>query len=159
VAVQNTVRVSHDGKRDRHGEFFQHRIKGALAKATGALAAGLEAMDGRRYAVLYRDQNGEAWLVGTPGSPLSFLDKFDSGSPTERNGYDWQFAADTDARAVRYESSWVVSAVGLETGLELSAGAGGTVELRTAGGRLLAIVPAGLSIVLKSGFSLSYAIV
>jgi hypothetical protein len=153
-----TLGFTQGSKDDRHGPYFQPQVKGVLAKATEALAAGLEALDSRRFLLLYRDQNGTTWLVGALDEPLTFADKYDVGTATSRNNYDFTFSGETTRRARPYAGTWVVSGRGLESGLTMGVGAGGTVELRTAGGRLLAVVPVGKSIVLKSDFKLNYQI-
>lgn len=159
VATRTTLGFTQPGKEDRHGPYWQPNLKGVLAKATAVLAQGLEALDGRRLLVIYRDHNGLVWLVGTLDEPLKFSDKYDAGTTTARNNYDFSFSGETTRRARPYEGTWQVSGIGLESGVQLGPGAGGTVELRTAGGQLLAIVPAGKTVVLKSGFKLGYAIV
>jgi hypothetical protein len=159
VATRTTLGFTQPGKNDRHGSFWQPSLKGVLAKATAELAQGLEALDDRRLLVIYRDNNGLVWLVGQHDEPLKFTDKYDAGTTTARNNYDFTFSGETTRRARPYQGTWEVSGHGLESGVQLGTGAGGTVELRTAGGRLLAIVPAGKSIVLKSGIKLGYAIV
>ena len=159
VATRTTLGFTQAGKEDRHGPYFQPQLKGVLAKATAGLAAGLEALDGRRLLLLYRDNNGLVWLVGTPDEPLTFADKYDAGTTTARNNYDFTFSGETTRRARPYAGTWLVSGRGLESGLQLGSGAGGTVQLRTAGGRLLELVPAGRTIVLKSDFKLGYSIV
>jgi hypothetical protein len=157
VATRGTLRFSQPGKDDRHGDFWQPNLKGALAKASPTVAAGLEALDGRRFLVLYRDQNGYCWLVGTPDSPLKFTDKYDSGSPTERNGYDFQFAGETDRRARPYLGTWQVGEVGLQTGG--ATGASGTITIRDAAGNVMATVAAGRTVVVRSGFRVAFTII
>ena len=159
VAVRTTLGFSQPGKEDRHGPYWQPSLKGALAKATAGLAAGIEAFDGRRFVVIYRDNNGLVWLVGGLDEPLTFGDKYDAGTTTARNNYDFTFSGDTTRRARPYTGTWLVSGAGLESGAQLGPGAGGTIELRTARGRLLATVPAGKTVVLKSDFKLNYEIV
>ncbi|SHL87297.1 hypothetical protein [Hymenobacter psychrotolerans] len=160
VSVRGSVKLADNAKPfGRHGEGRTHKLTGALARHTPALAAGLETMEGGRFVALVRDLNGAVQLVGTPECPLQWQDSYASGSETQRNGYDWTLAGDALRRCRPYLGSWEVSAHGLETGVVLQPGAGGTVQLRTAGGQLLATVPAGKSIVLRSGFKLSYQIV
>jgi hypothetical protein len=79
VATRTTLGFTQDGKKDRHGVYFQPKLKGVLAKATATVAAGLEALDDRRFLLLYRDHNGTTWLVGAPDEPLTFSDKYDTG--------------------------------------------------------------------------------
>ena len=153
LATRGTLRYSQAGKNDRHGDFWQPLLRGALAKASPTVAAGLEALDGRRFLLLYRDQNGYTWLVGTPASPLTFTEKFDSGTATERNGYDFQFAGETDRRARPYLGTWDVS------GVVLQPVATGTIEIRDARGQLMATVAAGRTVVVRSGFRVDFTIV
>jgi hypothetical protein len=159
VATRTTLGFTQPSKADRHGPYWQPLLKGVLAKATPELAQGLEALDGRRLLVLYRDNNGLVWLVGQYDEPLKFSEKYDAGTVTARNNYDFTFSGETTRRARPYQGIWQVSGTGLQSGVQFGTGAGGTVELRTAGGQLLAIVPAGKTVVLKSGFKLGYAIV
>ncbi|MBO0360667.1 hypothetical protein J0X19_22090 [Hymenobacter sp. BT186] len=142
----------------RHGDLFAQKLKGVLARHTAALAAGIETMAGGRFVALYRDLNGQVQLVGTPTEPLTWTDTYSAGSQTARNNYDWQLLGETVRRARPYLGTWSVSGRGLEGALDLTPGAGGTVELRTHDGRLLAIVPAGKSVVLRAGFKLNYYI-
>lgn len=163
VSVRGSVKLEQKPKDyGRHGTGFAPRLSGALARHTSELAAGLETMEGGRFVALYRDLNGQVQLVGTPDQPLSWQDSYSAGSETQRNGYDWTLSGEALRRARPFLGSWAVSERGLETGGGVVIGPGGgdgSVQLRTAGGQLLATVPAGKSIILKSGFKLSYTIV
>ncbi|WBA42966.1 hypothetical protein [Hymenobacter canadensis] len=161
VSTRGTVSYEQTRKPlGRHGELFAHKLKGVLPRHSAALAAGLETMESGRFVALYRDLNGQVQLVGTPTEPLSFQDAYSAGSQTARNNYDWQLLGQTVRRARPYAGTWAVSGRGLEgEGLVLQPGAGGAVELRSAEGRLLATVPAGRTVVLRSGFKLSYQII
>jgi hypothetical protein len=158
LATRTTLGFTQDGKNDRHGPFFQPKLKGTLAKATATVAAGLEALDARRFLLLYRDHNGTTWLVGAPDEALTFTDKYDTGTATARNNYDFLFSGETTRRARPYEGSWQVSGVGLRTGVQLG-GAGGLVEIRDAAGNLLATVAAGHTVVIRSGFQVAFTII
>ncbi|GAA3953898.1 hypothetical protein [Hymenobacter algoricola] len=144
----------------RHGSGFTHKLTGALAKHTEGLAAGLETLGGRRLVLLYRDLNGQVQLVGTPEQPCEFKDSYDSGDQPfgNRNGYDFTISAETARRARPYRGTWAVSGLGLQYAVELQQGNGGSVELRTAGGVLLATVLAGKTVILKSGFRLNFQV-
>lgn len=157
LATRTTLGFTQAGKRDRHGDYFQPSLKGVLAKATPTVAAGLEALDGRRFVLLYRDHNGTTWLVGTVDEPLSFSDKYDAGTATARNNYDFTFSGETTRRARPYEGSWLVSGVGLESGVQLG-GAGGLVEIRDSLGNLLATAAPGRTVVVRSGFEVAFTI-
>ncbi|RSK45193.1 hypothetical protein [Hymenobacter rigui] len=159
VSVRGSVRFTQPAKDyGRHGSGFSPKLTGSLARHTPELAAGLEHMEGGRYVVLYRDLNGEVQLVGTPEHPLEWRDSYSAGSETQRNGFDWTLAGEALRRARPYLGTWEVAEYGQQSGVVLQPGAGGTVQLRTAGGRRLATVPAGKTLVLKSGFKLSYQI-
>lgn len=162
VSVRQSVRYKQTSKDlPRHGTSFTQKLTGTLARHTSELAQGLEALDGQELVLLYRDLNGQVQLVGTPEQPLTWTDAYDSGETyAQRNNYDWTLAGETPRRARPYLGTWQVSGVGLQqSSALLGAGAGGTVVLRTAGGQVLATVPAGKSIVLQSGFKLGYQIV
>ena len=105
VATRTTLGFTQPGKEDRHGPYWQPQLKGVLAKATPTVAAGLEALDTRRFVVLYRDHNGITWLVGSLDEPLKFSDKYDAGTATARNNYDFTFAGETTRRARPYEGT------------------------------------------------------
>ena len=160
VSVRGSVKLEQKPKSyGRHGSGFSPRLSGALARHSAELAASLETMEGGRFVALYRDLNGQVQLVGTPEQPLEWQDSYSAGSESQRNGFDWSLSGETLRRARPYLGTWEVSERGLESGLVLSGSGDGSVQLRTAGGRLLATVPAGKSIILKSGFKLSYTIV
>ncbi|MGI4870493.1 MAG: hypothetical protein ACRYFX_04860 [Janthinobacterium lividum] len=161
VSTRSSVRYKQTPKDlARHGQSFAQKLTGVLARHTTELAQGIEALEGQPLVVLYRDLNGQVQLVGTPEQPLSWGDVYDTGeTPAQRNNYDWTLLGETPRRARPYLGTWQVSGLGLQSSLVLAAGAGGSVRLLTAGGKLLAVVPAGKSIVLRSGFKLSYQIV
>jgi hypothetical protein len=158
VATRTTLGFTQAGKEDRHGPYWQPQLKGVLAKATASVAAGLEALDARRFLLLYRDNNGLVWLVGALDEPLKFSDKYDAGTATARNNYDFLFSGETTRRARPYEGTWLVSGVGLSSGLVLGAG-GGLVQVRDAAGNLMATVAAGHTLVVRSGFRVAFTII
>lgn len=159
VSVRGSVKLEQKTKDyGRHGAGFSSQLSGALARHTPQLAAALEKLEGGRFVVLYRDLNGQVQLVGTPDQPLEWRDSYSAGSESQRNGFDWTLSGEALRRARPYLGTWQVSQHGLESGIVLSPGGDGTVVLRTAGGTVLATVPAGKTIVLKSGFKLSYQI-
>ncbi|TGE26904.1 hypothetical protein [Hymenobacter metallicola] len=161
VSVRRSVRYKQSGKDlGKHGSIWVHKLTGALARHTEGLAGGLETLEGRKLVCLYRDQNGQVQLVGTPEHPLTFADVFDSGAEPfgSRNGFDWTLQGETARRARPYRGTWTVCGRGLQYAVVLQQGGNGSVQLRTAGGRLLATVAAGKTVVLKSGFKLTYTI-
>jgi hypothetical protein len=161
VSVRQSVRYRQTPKDlPRHGQSYQQKLTGVLARHSAELAQGLEALEGQPLVLLYRDHNGQVQLVGTPEQPLAWTDAYDSGeTAAQRNNYDWTLQGETPRRARPYLGTWQVSGVGVQSSAVLGSGAGGTVVLRTTDGRVLATVPAGKSIVLKSGFKLGYQIV
>ncbi|GAB3334252.1 hypothetical protein GCM10027511_43070 [Hymenobacter humi] len=160
VSIRATVGYKQTPKGlGRHGDVHQQQLVGTLARHTAELAAGLEALEGQELVALYRDHNGQVQLVGTPEQPLSWKDSYDSGLVTgRRNNYDWTLAGETPRRARPYLGSWDVSAKGLETGLVLQGGSGGSVEIRDRAGNLMARVDAGHTVVLRSGFRVAFTI-
>ncbi|MDO7875526.1 hypothetical protein Q5H93_12350 [Hymenobacter sp. ASUV-10] len=161
LSVRRTVRYKQTPKaQGRHGDLYQQRLTGTLARHTPELAQGLEALEGQELVVLYRDLNGHVQLLGTPEQPVSWTDVYDSGTAdfTNRNNYDWTLAADTVRRARPYLGTWQVAGGGLQAGIELGAGAGGTVTIRNRAGQVVATVQAGQTVVLRSGFRVAFSI-
>ncbi|MBO3270768.1 hypothetical protein [Hymenobacter defluvii] len=142
----------------RQGTVQTQKLAGAIPRHAAELAAGLEPLPAGQYVALYRDLNGQVQLVGTPTEPLELSYAYSAGTESRRNGYDWTLQGETVRVARPYLGSWLVSERGLELG-ELQGTGDGSVQLRTVGGQLLATVPAGKSIILKSGFKLGYEIV
>lgn len=140
-----------------HGPGYDHELSGFFAGDAPAVAAQFLAMQGRRFVLLYRDYEGLTRLVGDQRGGLEFSYKLTTGTkPGERKGYKWTFKGRT-ASPARFYTGTMPAEMGPPPEAPTGAG-GGTVELWTAGGRLLATVPAGSRIVLKSGFKLSYEI-
>lgn len=157
VAVQDSVRYSQPQKTDRYGDLFTPKLTGILAKNTAGLVAGLEAMQGHLYIVLYRDANGQVWLVGDLEEPLTWTEVLDTGSATTRNDTTFTFTTTTTRRARAYFGSWLVSEHGVQ-GIGMQQGQGGTIELRDRAGALMAIVPAGKTVIVRSGFRVAFTI-
>jgi hypothetical protein len=136
-----------------HGPGYDHELSGYYGGDAPEVAAQFLAMQGRRFVLLYRDFDGLTRLVGDQRGGLEFSYKLATGSkPGERKAYKWTFKGRTASPALFY--------TGLMPGLLPAAApvGAGSVELSTAGGRLLATVPAGYRIVLSSSFQVSYTI-
>jgi hypothetical protein len=136
-----------------HGPGYDHELTGLYGGDQPAAAGQFQRMQGKRFIVLYRDYDGLVRVIGSPRGGLEFSHKQALGTtPGQRKGYTWSFKGRTATPALFYGGI-------LPTGLAPAPGVatGGTVLLY-AGTRLLAIVPAGKRIVLKSGFKLKYEI-
>ncbi|QNE39499.1 hypothetical protein F1C16_08005 [Hymenobacter sp. NBH84] len=139
----------------RQGTVQAQKLTGAIPRHAGH---GPGAAAGRPVRGPVPRLNGQVQLVGTPAEPLELSYSYSAGTESRRNGYDWTLQGETPRVARPSLGSWLVSERGLELG-ELQGSGDGSVQLRTASGQLLATVPAGKSIVLKSGFKLGYEIV
>ena len=161
VSTRQTVRYKQTPKDlGRHGDSYAQKLIGTLARHSGELAEGLEAVERQELVVLYRDRNGEVQLVGTPEQPLTWSDAYDSGQDVlTRNNYDWTLSGETPRRARPYRGTWEVSGLGLAGSVQLGAGSGGTVQVRDRAGNLLATVPAGQTVIVRSGFRVAFSII
>jgi hypothetical protein len=160
LSVRQTVRYK-QARKDlgRHGDAFVQTLTGTVARHSGELAAGLEALDGQELVALYRDHNGQVQLLGTPEQPLAYTDTYDSGLVTgTRNNYDWGLAGQTPRRARPYFGTWQVSAGGLGGSIVLNAGLGGSIDIRDVAGNLMATVDAGHTVVVRSAFHVAFSI-
>ncbi len=161
VSIRGTVRYKQNSKDlGRHGKSYTQKLTGVLSRHTTELAQGLEALEGQQLVVLYRDHNGQVQLVGTPEQPLAWADTYDSGEVRQgqRNNYDWTLEGETPRRARPYLGTWRVSGVGLEGDVELGGGSSGVIYVRDRAGNLMATVPAGRTLVVRSGFRVAFSI-
>lgn len=161
-AVRGTLRLTQDPKpTGRHGTQHQQRLRGTLARHTDALATGLEALAGRRLMALTRDQNGLMVVVGSPDEPLTWTDKFDSGSaPSDRNNYDFSLEGVTERRARPFLGQFQVADGQLVTAVTIVySGAAGATEVVDLQGNTILTVPAGAKLQLSSAFQLNYALI
>ncbi|MGI4759596.1 MAG: hypothetical protein ACRYF0_02730 [Janthinobacterium lividum] len=161
VSTRGTVRYKQTPKDlGRHGESFTQKLVGTVSRHSAELAAGLEALERQQLVVLYRDFNGQVQLVGAPEQPLTWTDAYDSGQDaTTRNNYDWTLLGETPRRARPYLGTWTVSGVGLGGSVTLGGGSGGEVYVRDLAGNLLATVPAGKTLIVRSGFRVAFSII
>ncbi len=155
-----TLSLDTEAEESQHGDSFSHELVGFFAGDSEAVAAQLQLMQGRRFVVLTRDYEGQLRLVGDYLGGLLFSYKLRSGKkPGERKGYEWTFKGRTPRPALFYSGSVPM----LEGGIvvpPVDPGSGsGQVQVRSKSGRLLAIVPAGKTIILKSGFKLNFEII
>ncbi len=164
-AIRGTLRYTQDPKQiGRHGDGWQQRVRGTIARHTDALAAALEALHGRRLIALTRDQNGLMVVVGAPDEPLSWQDKFDTGtSPADRNNYDFTLEAVTSRRARPFLGSFQVASGQLITAITTititEPGGGSSAQVVDLQGNVITTIPAGKKLLLDSSFQLNYALI
>ncbi|OUJ70179.1 hypothetical protein [Hymenobacter crusticola] len=140
----------------RHGTIYPTKVTAQRGHPNAQTLYALDTMERRRYLVSVRDTSGRLRLIGNRQQYLTFAAGTEGSSPSARAGVDLSFTGDTLMRAPYYLGSFPLTSGGY---VPVPSGPiTGSVELRTAGGRLLATVPAGKRIVLRSGFKLSYEI-
>jgi hypothetical protein len=141
---------------DVHGEFYGHSFSGFCAGDTPELAAAIMRMKGRRFVVLFQDLDERMKLIGDREFYLVFECKFNSGSkPGERKGYKFSFKGKSRNPALFYSGQIAVAASGVITPPVLG---GAPVRLEDTAGNLITLIPAGKTLVISSGFKLTYTI-
>ncbi|QNF34345.1 hypothetical protein HUW51_17045 [Adhaeribacter swui] len=156
VFTSKTAGYSQPTKQDRRGTIYPHEIKGFIPRETPELAAHLFEMNTqRRYAVLHRDHNGFMRLSGGPDYGLKFESKFNTqDSPDGRNGSTASFKADSLMPALFYSGQVTATDPVTPPSQEPS----GYVRFEKGNGELIALVPAGSTFQIRSGFNFGFRI-
>jgi hypothetical protein len=155
-----TCSLDTEGEVSQHGLQYVHEITGFFDGENEQVAATFKSMSNRRFAVVVEDFTRRKRLIGQDAG-LLFTYKWVSGKKGgERKGYAWSFKTRSLQPPLFYNGSLVLLADSGPVVLPPPGGgnSSGFVELRSSAGRLLARVPAGQTVVIKSGFKLSFQI-
>lgn len=88
---------------NRGGVVYAPQLTGTVKKYRPQLEAILQRMRGERFAVIYKDMNGQLVQVGKPRELLTFsTEQGTGGMPYDANGYTIRFAGDTKVPPVRW---------------------------------------------------------
>ncbi len=143
---------------DVHGHFYDNNFSGFVAGHTPELAEAMLEMKGKRVVVLYQDMDGQLKLIGDKEHPLVFEYKFNSGAqPGQRKGYRFSFKGKSRNPAYFYSGSFDVAEEG--TIAPPAAVGGEAVRMVDTHGNLITSIPAGRTLIIRSGFKLTYQII
>ncbi|MGI4870979.1 MAG: hypothetical protein ACRYFX_07355 [Janthinobacterium lividum] len=138
-----------------HGPGYDHALTGWLPGDQTDAARQFEAMQGRRFVLLYRDFEGVVRLVGDLRGGLEFSYKQATGNkPGEKKGYAWSFKGRTASPALFYAGTMPAGLPAAST-----AAGSGSVAIYTKSGRYLGTAQAGQKVVITSPFKATIQII
>ncbi|WP_187261299.1 hypothetical protein [Pontibacter beigongshangensis] len=144
---------------DKHGTSYTHELSGFVAGDTPELATALLALKGRKLVLLYLDFDGYHKLAGDREHYLVFDYRYSSGTtPGDRKGYRFSFNGKSRNPALFYTGTFEVSEEGTSNQPQ-PGGNGEPVQLKDTHGNLIALIPSGKTLVIRSGFKLTYQII
>lgn len=152
-ASQGTIKFDESPKPDRTGTAYSTKITLLRSLSSAQELAALRSLNRRRFVVLLKEHSGRLRLVGSREAFLTFQAGTEGSNPAARAGIDGQFSGVMPERAVYYTGVVPVGTVALPpVGRDAPAVGTGTVQVRNHKGQLVAEVPAGTTITIRSGF-------
>lgn len=104
------------------------------------------------FVVLFEDLNGVRWLLGSVDKPVRFAFDLQSGNGRDRNQYTCRFYSDSPSNLIMYPAI-------LNTESETPPTCPSVVIRRgSADGPILAVAPAGSTLIINSAYSFGYQI-
>lgn len=104
------------------------------------------------FIVLLEDNNGQRYLFGTKDKPVRFLFDLTTGTGSDRNQYSCRFYSDATGNLLVYPLTFGSGDT------DFSSCPSVTVRLGTLDGPILAVAPAGSTLVIISPYSIGYYI-
>ena len=95
------VIYSENQTHDDDGDRFEVQVGGFIPRQSDPLLT--RQLERGEWLVVHQDCNGDILLSGTPDIPLCFSSGKTTGSPTERNGNNFSFAATQAAPSVHID--------------------------------------------------------
>ncbi|WP_266206260.1 hypothetical protein [Pontibacter kalidii] len=156
-ATQFSPELDEPSDDDVHGHFYNNNFSGFVAGHTPELAEAMLMLKGKRVVVLYQDMDGQLKLIGDKEHPLVFECKYSSGNqPGQRKGYRFSFKGKSRNPAYFYSGPFNVAEEGTIAPPVVVGGE--AVRMVDTRGNLIASIPAGKTIIIRSGFKLTYQI-
>lgn len=151
----HTLKFDEKPKPDRGATIYQVKLQAERPTPTPAVLGALASLDRRRLLVLLQEHSGARRLVGNRDEYLRLLSSTEGQHPGTHAGLGLELSGDTTRLAPYYSGSMPV----LDGEAPGAAAVGsGVVEVRGREGVLLATVPAGSTLVLTSGFHVTFSI-
>jgi hypothetical protein len=155
-ATSFTPEFDQPDDRDQHGDSYTHNFAGFCAGDSPELATAMLELKGQRLVLLYKNHDGQTKLIGDKEHYLKFEYKFNPGTkPGERKGYKFSFKGKSRNPALFFTGTAEVS----ESAPITPPTQPDQVRLEDTHGNLITTIPAGRTLVIRSGFKLVYRII
>ncbi len=103
-AALDSQRYSEKGRRDEQGNYFESSLQGFVPESQDMLKLFSE-MDGRKFIVWAKDNDGMHKILGTLDEPLELSADFDTQIVSGYKGYNYEFAGILTKRSPIYTAA------------------------------------------------------
>jgi hypothetical protein len=145
----NTLKLDEQAKDTRDGVQYQVRVTAQRPQPDPGVLAVLASLDKRKLLLLLVEANGGRRLIGTREEYVQLLASTEGQHPGTRAGVDLRLEGEASRRAPYYMGGAPVLGGGP---VVAPPSTGGYVVIQDAKGKLMAKVPAGTVVTIKSGF-------
>lgn len=152
AATYTTAGFSSRSEDSAEGVSASRELPFIIPRHSAAITTMLRKAERDDLIVLFEDFNGQRYLFGSKAQPVRFAFDQETGSGRERNQYSCRFYSDSPGNYLIYPLTFGDG----ET--DFSSCPPVTVRLGASDGPILAIAPAGSTLVILSPYSLGYQI-
>lgn len=152
AATYTTASFSQRGEDSQEGMAGVKELPFVIAKHSGEVTRMLTKAERDTFIVLFEDFNGVRWLFGSKEKPVRFAFDLQTGAGPDRNQYACRFYSDSPGNLVFYPQTFG------EGDTDFSSCPSVIVRRGASDGPILAIAPAGSTLVITSPYSIGYYI-
>ena len=152
MATYTTSSFSTRGEDSQEGMASVKELPFVIPRHSGEISRMLNKAERDTFIVLFEDFNGVRWLFGSPEKPVRFAFDLQTGNGRDRNQYACRFYSDSPGNLLLYPQTFG------EGDTDFSSCPSVVIRRGASDGPILAVVPAGATLVITSPYSLGYYI-
>ena len=151
-ATYQSSQFSVKSEDSKEGIIKNQRLPFIIPRNNPLITAILMKAERDELIIKLRDANGQEYLWGSPQKPIKFLFNQETGSGRDRNQYACEFYSEASDNLMIYPATFSEEALPSDCPLVV-------VRRGTADGPVLAVVPAGSTVVIVSPYSFGYQLI
>lgn len=152
AATYTTSSFSSRGEDSQEGMAGIKELPFVIPRHTGEITRMLTKAERDTFVVLFEDFNGVRWIFGSVEKPVRFSFDIQTGNGRDRNQYACRFYSDSPGNLLLYPQT-----LG-EGETDFSACPSVIIRRGASDGPILAVAPAGATVVITSPYSIGYYI-
>jgi hypothetical protein len=153
VATYSTSGFSTRPEDSMEGISANQALDFIIPRHTSGITSMLRKAENDTFILLFTDFNGQRYLFGSPEKPVRFSFDMQTGSGSDRNQYACRFYSDSSGNLAIYPPSFGTGDT------DFSACPSVIIRRGSSEGPILAIAPAGSTLVISSPYSFGYQII
>lgn len=153
AATYNTSRFQVRSQDSQEGIIKDQKLPLVIPRHSSAITSMLTKAERDEFIVKVKDRNGQEYIWGSPQKPVRFIFDQNTGSGNDRNQYDCTFYAEAADNLLIYPTTF--------SGEPIDPSEAQPVVIRRGAvdGPVLAIAPAGSTVVISSPYSFGYELI